>query len=108
MTNLEKKLFDYGYKNSKVPITNKYADRFFQKRIVDKKNNRTMFFINCFIYLSDSMIIEDRAEFGIYFNNNDYSCYITMYGFNDKDIDLFMVESDSIDLYKTIRGNYYE
>ena len=97
----DKVLINAGYKESDVPKTEQYANRFFQKKIKD--NNGVKYYIDVYEYeLNDSY----SYEFILVTQKDKFWVKTKIYAIECMDLD--EIEYEIEDIWKKCKFNYYE
>lgn len=97
----DKVLLNSGYKEYQVPTGEPYANRFFQKKVKDKKGIK--YFIDVYEYeIMDSM----NYEFKLVCNQDKFWVRTTLYAIDCLTIE--EVEAEIENIWKKCKFNYYE
>lgn len=97
----EKVLLNSRYKEFEVPESNSYANRFYQKKISDKKGIK--YFIDVYEYeIQDSLMY----EFELHLQKRNFWINTTLYGVDNMTIE--EIEKEIENIWVTCKMNYYE
>lgn len=97
----EKVLLNSDYKEFKVPISMPYANRFFQKKIKDKKGIK--YFIDVYEYeMQDSL----EYEFELHSHKRNFWVDTTLHGIDGMTIK--EIEKEIEDIWTSCKFDYYE
>lgn len=94
-------LLNNGYRQFEVPAIEKYASRFFQKKIKDKKGIK--YFISVYEYkFMDTL----NYEFNLVTHKDKFWINTTLYSIDTMTIE--EIEQEIEDMWKKCKFNYYE
>lgn len=97
----DKVLINAGYKECEVPVTEQYANRFFQKKIKDEKGIK--YFIDVYEYeISDHY----DYEFILVTQKDKFWVKTKIYAIDDMDLD--EIEFEIEDIWNKCKFNYHE
>ena len=96
-------LLENGYKEWEVPMINRYAKRFFQKRFRNERG-QTQYFIDFYKYVhSDDTI---NYEVGLQFEQDKYVMNIQMFAIDD--MTLKEIEQEVYTIWYELDCKYYD
>lgn len=106
MTDFEKELIKNGYEEFNVPIfeKEKYASKFYQKKVRDKEGI-TKYFINCYFYGYNDRY---QYEFELYVETELCCIKTLLYGFSPDNLNLLKIENKIEEMYQGIGDKLYE
>lgn len=100
MTDFEKELIKNGYEEFNVPVFEKYASKFYQKKVINKEGI-TKYIISCYIY-------EYSYEFELYVETGVCCVKTKLYGFTPDNLNLGKIEKQIEEIYQGLSDKLYE